>query len=147
MAIPQNLRVSALVEYSSPYRDPATVLATYKRQRRSWVNFSVTDKLRKPKRMSHNLLYYIRVADLHPGATGRRGCPEPRTWILLRISIRATRSRYCNANISFGVSGIARLQADVFVTTLFAGHTMLSANRCCCQTSHQLLTLYGDGEA
>jgi hypothetical protein len=27
MAIPQNLRVSALVEYSSPYRDAATVLA------------------------------------------------------------------------------------------------------------------------
>jgi hypothetical protein len=27
MAIPQNLRVSALVEYSSPYRDPATALA------------------------------------------------------------------------------------------------------------------------
>ena len=27
MAIPKNLRVSALVEYSSPYRDPATVLA------------------------------------------------------------------------------------------------------------------------
>ena len=27
VAIPQNLRVSALVEYSSPYRDPAMVWA------------------------------------------------------------------------------------------------------------------------
>jgi hypothetical protein len=27
VAIPKNLRVSALVEHSSPYRDPATVLA------------------------------------------------------------------------------------------------------------------------
>jgi hypothetical protein len=136
VAIPQNLCVSALVDYSSPYRDPATVLATYKRQMRSWVNFVMTNRRRKLKNMSHILLYHICAADLHHGVTGRPACPEPRTWILLGISIRATCSCYCNANICPCLSEFAHLQSYVLVATLFAGHTMLSANRCCCRISH-----------